>query len=67
MDALLVAQYYVGLNPDNFDTSAAEVNCDNEIGIVDELLITQYYVDLYRKPNGFPVFPIVAVFNFLKL
>ncbi|MBN2443945.1 MAG: cellulase family glycosylhydrolase [Spirochaetales bacterium] len=46
VDALLIAQYYVGLNPQNFDLSAADTNCDGNIDIVDALLVAQYYVDL---------------------
>ena len=46
VDALLVAQYYVGLNPSNFNSSVADVNCDRSIDIVDALLIAQYYVGL---------------------
>ncbi|MBN1696183.1 MAG: glycoside hydrolase family 3 C-terminal domain-containing protein [Spirochaetales bacterium] len=46
VDALLVAQYYVGLNPGNFDTDRADANCNGNIDIVDALLIAQYYVGL---------------------
>jgi mannan endo-1,4-beta-mannosidase len=46
VDALLVAQYYVGLNPSNFNTNNADTNCDGSINIVDALLIAQYYVGL---------------------
>lgn len=46
IDALLVAQYYVGLDPDNFIIDNADVNCDNNVNIVDALLIAQYYVGL---------------------
>ncbi|MBN2135444.1 MAG: carbohydrate-binding protein, partial [Acidobacteria bacterium] len=46
VDALLIAQYYVGLNPSPFDQVAADVNCDNNANIVDALLIAQYYVGL---------------------
>jgi rhamnogalacturonan endolyase len=46
VDALLVAQYYVGLNPANFDASAADVNCSGGVDIVDALLVAQYYVGL---------------------
>ncbi|MBN2531455.1 MAG: cellulase family glycosylhydrolase [Spirochaetales bacterium] len=46
VDALLTAQYYVGLDPSVFDPLAADVNCDNVIDIVDALLIAQYYVGL---------------------
>ncbi len=46
VDALLVAQYYVGLNPANFNAAAADVNCSGAIDIVDALRIAQYYVGL---------------------
>lgn len=46
LDALLTAQYYVGLDPPDFDPAAADVNCDGNIDIVDALLIAQYYVGL---------------------
>ncbi|MBN2441207.1 MAG: discoidin domain-containing protein [Spirochaetales bacterium] len=46
VDALLIAQFYVGLNPASFDQSKADVNCDSGIDIVDALLIAQYYVGL---------------------
>lgn len=46
VDALLVAQYYVGLNPSPFDSNQADANCDGGIDIVDALLIAQYYVGL---------------------
>jgi rhamnogalacturonan endolyase len=51
VDALLIAQYYVGLNPSNFDPSLADVNCSGDIDIVDALLIAQRYVGLI---SGFP-------------
>ncbi len=43
VDALLVAQYYVG-EPVNIDESLADVNLDGNINIVDALLIAQFYV-----------------------
>jgi beta-galactosidase len=46
VDALLIAQYYVGLNPSGFDPSYADVNCSGSIDIVDALLVAQYYVGL---------------------
>ena len=46
IDALLIAQYYVGLNPSPFDVSAADTNCDENVDIVDALLVAQYYVGL---------------------
>ncbi|MBN1696927.1 MAG: glycoside hydrolase family 9 protein [Spirochaetales bacterium] len=46
VDALLVAQYYVGLNPSGFDLSVADVNCSSSVDIVDSLVIAQFYVGL---------------------
>jgi hypothetical protein len=46
VDALLIAQYYVGLNPSGFVASNADVNCSSTIDIVDALLVAQYYVGL---------------------
>jgi hypothetical protein len=54
VDALLIAQYYVGLNPNPFITSIADVNCDGTIGIVDALMVAQLYVGLIT------VFPCTA-------
>ncbi len=51
VDALLIAQYYVGLNPSSFGVSLADVNASSGIDIVDALLIAQYYVGLI---TGFP-------------
>jgi hypothetical protein len=39
VDALLTAQYYVGLDPASFQSAAADVNADGSINIVDALLI----------------------------
>jgi hypothetical protein len=46
VDALLVAQYYVGLNPSNFNSALADVNCSGGVDIVDALLVAQFYVGL---------------------
>jgi alpha-galactosidase len=46
VDALLVAQYYVGTNPSNFNAANADVNKDGSVDIVDALRIAQYYVGL---------------------
>jgi mannan endo-1,4-beta-mannosidase len=46
VDALLLAQYYVGLNPANFNVSCADVNCSGSIDIVDALILAQCYVGL---------------------
>ena len=52
IDALLVAQYYVGLNPAGFNLQAADVNASGTVDIVDALLIAEYYVGLITE---FPV------------
>lgn len=46
VDALMLAQYVVGLNPSGFDQSRADVNCDGTITIVDALMIAQRVVGL---------------------
>lgn len=51
VDALVVAQYYVGLNPTGF-TAAIEigdVNLDGKINIIDALVIAQYYVGVVSE------------------
>jgi len=47
VDALLIAQYYVGTA--SIDTSLADTNCDGTVNIVDALLIAQYYVGLISQ------------------
>ena len=54
IDALMTAQYSVGLNPAGFTSSRADVNCDSSINIVDALIIAQRYVGLIT------VFPCTA-------
>ncbi|MBN2441082.1 MAG: DUF3160 domain-containing protein [Spirochaetales bacterium] len=63
IDALLTAQYYVGLNPPQMDLSNADVNCTGTIDIVDALVIAQYFVGLIDElecdtptpaPTGIP-------------
>jgi hypothetical protein len=54
IDAMLIAQKYVGLNPVNFDPAAADVNCSGSIDIVDALLVARYYVGLISQ---FPCSP----------
>jgi glucuronoarabinoxylan endo-1,4-beta-xylanase len=49
VDALLIAQYYVGLNPSGFSSSAADTNCSGGIDIVDALLVAQLYVGLITE------------------
>jgi hypothetical protein len=48
IDALLIAQYYVGndMSGSTFDPLFADVNTDGTITIVDALLVAQYYVNL---------------------
>ncbi len=46
VDALVVAQAYVGLNPSNYNAACADVNCSGAIDIVDALLMAQLYVGL---------------------
>ena len=46
VDALLIAQFYVGLEPEPFFERYADVNGDGAINIVDALLVAQYYVGL---------------------
>ncbi|MBN2535038.1 MAG: endo-1,4-beta-xylanase [Spirochaetales bacterium] len=46
IDALLIAQYYVGLDPQGFNPEAADVDADGQVTIVDALLIARYYVGL---------------------
>jgi hypothetical protein len=50
VDALLIAQYYVGLNPSPFYSAQADVNCDGSVSIVDALVVAQYYVGLIAAP-----------------
>jgi endoglucanase len=47
VDALLVAQYYVG-DPITIDIGSADVNCSSTVDIVDALIIAQYYVGLVK-------------------
>lgn len=49
VDALLIAQYYVGFSPPRFNHGAANVDLDNIISIVDALLVAQYYVGLITE------------------
>jgi len=46
IDALMTAQYYVGLNPQGFNQNFADVNRDGQIDIIDALRIARYYVGL---------------------
>jgi hypothetical protein len=46
VDALMIAQYYVGATPAGFVIANADVNCSGAIDIVDALVVAQYYVGL---------------------
>jgi hypothetical protein len=52
IDALKVAQYYVGLLNTLPDLTAAEVNCDEFIDIIDALMIARFYVGLLPGLSG---------------
>ena len=45
-DALVIAQVYVDLNPENYDPTVADVNNSGDVTISDALLVAQYYVKL---------------------
>lgn len=47
IDALLVAQYYVGLHVFLPHLAGGDVNVDDTVNIIDALIIAQYYVGLY--------------------
>jgi endoglucanase len=49
VDALLTAQFYVGLDPAGFNSAAADVDCNGTVDIVDALQIAQYYVGLITE------------------
>jgi len=44
VDALMIAQYTVGLNPVNFNSAVANVNGDTSINVIDALMVAQYSV-----------------------
>jgi len=46
IDALLIAQSYVGMNPSPFYSSVADVDNSGGIDIIDALLVAQYYVGI---------------------
>jgi endo-1,4-beta-xylanase len=49
VDALLIAQYYVGLNPSNFDSTVADVNASGSVDVVDALRVAQFYVGIVSQ------------------
>jgi hypothetical protein len=46
IDALRIAQFYVGNPPADFNQAVADVDCNGTINIVDALRVAQYYVGL---------------------
>lgn len=46
IDALLIAQYYVGLLDPPFPESAADVDRNGIVNIIDALMVAQYYVGI---------------------
>ncbi|MBN2739000.1 MAG: lamin tail domain-containing protein [Spirochaetales bacterium] len=50
VDSLLTAQYYVGIEVENFNVQAADINCDGAINIVDSLIMAQVYIGLIDPP-----------------
>lgn len=51
LDALIIAQYYVGIAFGIKDYWAADFNCSKSIDIIDALMAAQYYVGLLA--NGY--------------
>jgi glucuronoarabinoxylan endo-1,4-beta-xylanase len=49
VDALLIAQYYVDIDPSPFLPENGDVDCDGDIDIIDALLVAQYYVGLINE------------------
>lgn len=52
IDALLTAQFYVGITPVVFDESVADVDANSSIDIIDALLMAQYYVGIITEFPG---------------
>jgi hypothetical protein len=52
VDVLIIAQYYVGLNPANIESTVIDVDGNSAIDIVDALMIAQYYVGLIDSFTG---------------
>ena len=49
IDALITAQYYVGLLSTLPALNNADTNCDGVVNIIDALLIAQYYVGIITE------------------
>ena len=52
IDALLIAQYYVGIDPPNFQPANGDVDLSGTIDIIDALLVAQLYVGLISEFPG---------------
>ena len=50
VDALMIAQYYVGLDPQPFYPEEADVDNNGTIDIIDALMVAQAYVGLIELP-----------------
>jgi hypothetical protein len=46
VDAMLIAQYAGGMNPDNFNADAADINTDGKTDDEDAILAAQYGIIL---------------------
>jgi hypothetical protein len=55
VDALMMAHYFVGLNPSGFGTAQSDVNGDGMLNIIDALILAQYYVGLVSQLPSDPV------------
>ncbi len=53
VDALLVAQYYVGLTPSPFYSQFGDANVNGSVDITDALMIARYFVGLIKC---FPIY-----------
>lgn len=49
VDALIIAQYYVGMSPSLFDPRYADVDVNGEIDIVDALILARFTVGLISQ------------------
>ncbi|MBN2737324.1 MAG: VWA domain-containing protein [Spirochaetales bacterium] len=63
VDALLIAQYYVGSSNSTLDINVMDVNFDGKRDIVDALLIAQYYVGLITSFPGSSLTPSPGITN----
>jgi serpin B len=52
IDALVTAQYYVGIKPAHINLALSDVNSDGSTSIVDALLIAQFYVGIITEFPG---------------